>query len=125
MAESRPTSLVSATVLLLIGGLMNLIPFDAFISYDASDERPPKVVIYGAYVLGVLLLAAAYGVWKRQRWGMFVGVIVSVIGVLSALPGVFFAPVAWMQLSAGIGVVLGVATIYALVMPATRRSYAS
>lgn len=125
MADSRPTSLVAATVLLVIGGLMNLIPFDAFITYDAADDRPPKVVVYGAYVLGVLLLAAAYGVWKRQRWGMFVGVIVSVIGIVSALPGVFFAPEAWMQLSAAIGVVLGIATIYALLMPATRRAYAS
>lgn len=125
MTDQRPSSLVAATVMLVLSGIMNLIPYDLFLSYGPDDDRPPKVVMYGAFILGALMLAAAYAVWKRQRWGMYVGLIATVIAIVSSLPGVFFAPTTLIKVGAGAGVVLGIAVIYTLLMQSTRRSYAS
>jgi hypothetical protein len=45
----------------------------------------------GITVIGILLaLLCAYGVWKQKRWGLNLGIVVALLFLLGALPGLFF-----------------------------------
>lgn len=55
-------------------------------------EEVPAVVVYGGIVLGILGLVAAVGLWMLKRWSFWLTIVVSVLNILSAAPGLAFAP---------------------------------
>jgi len=69
------------------GGAFNL--FGATRSLGIS----PVVIIYfnlAVTVIGILLaLWAAYGVWKQKRWALNLAMVLGILFLLGALPGVF------------------------------------
>jgi hypothetical protein len=54
----------------------------------------PQVFGYiniGIMVIGILLLLlCAYGVWKQKRWALNLAIVVALLFLLGALPGLFF-----------------------------------
>ena len=74
----------------------------------------PQAVILLAAVGGVAGLFAAYGAWKGKRWGIWLTILLSVVGALSAAPGVLFAPNNSLRASAIIGIVVSIFVIVAL-----------
>src|SRR3954468_8165203 len=70
-----------------------------------GSEDVPAVVIYGGIVLGVAGLVAAVELWLLKNWGFWLTIVVSVLNVLSAAPGVAFAPGA-LKVFALVGVVV-------------------
>ena len=120
MNTSRPTTLVIAIVLLVLYSLASFLPFPV----PEGEEGPPAVVIYGGYVLGILGLVAAFGLWQGKRWGLILALVVVVLGMLSAAPGIVFAPTAGLQIAATAGVVGGVIILVLLLLPSSRRSVA-
>jgi hypothetical protein len=52
----------------------------------------PATAIYVGVATGAAGLAAAHGLWTLKRWGTVIAVIVTVLGILSAAPGLAFAP---------------------------------
>jgi hypothetical protein len=48
------------------------------------------IISTGITVIGILLvLLSAYGVWKQKRWGLNLALVLGILFLLSALPGLF------------------------------------
>jgi hypothetical protein len=84
----------------------------------------PAPAIYVSVASGAAGLAAAYGLWRLRRWGAVLAVIVSVLGILSAAPGLAFAPTPGLLAQAVAGVAGSALVLVLVVLPASRRAYA-
>ncbi len=115
MKTSRPTVLTAATLLLGLVSLLSLAtPFLV---------GPPLPVQVLAVVMGLIGLAAVYGLWKAKRWGMIVAIIVSALNALSAAPGLVVQPNLPALFGAGVTVVLSVFIIVLTILPPARAAY--
>ncbi len=119
MNTQRPTAVTVAAALLALFSVLSVI--STFI--PAFSNGVPAVVVYGGAVLGLVGLAAAYGLWNLKEWGVWLAIVLSVLNVLSAAPGLAFAPTTVLFVGAIVGVV-GYALIIVLVAPASWRAYA-
>lgn len=117
---SRPLPVTVAAIIL---ALLSLLNFPALLM--PGSEEIPAVVIYGGFVLGILGLVAAAGLWLLKKWSIWLTIVVSVLGILSAAPGVAFAPNAALQFSAAAGVVVPVLIIVLVVLPGSRQAFAT
>ena len=57
-----------------------------------------------------------------KKWGLWLTIIVNVLGILSAAPGVVAAPNAALQAAALAGVVVSALIIVLVVLPSSRRA---
>ena len=94
--RSRPLAVTVAAILMALFGLANLIgPL-------LPSEGVPAFVIYLGVVLGIAGLVAAAGLWMLKKWSIWLTIIVSALNLLSAAPGITFAPNAALQVAATI-----------------------
>ena len=122
MNAQRPLAVTIAAVLLALFSVLNLA-FSILVG-PAESDGPPTFIVYLAVALGIIGLAALAGLWAPKRWGAVLTVIVSVLNILAAAPGLFVAPTSGLQVSA-IAFVVAFALIIVLVMlPTSRRAYA-
>jgi hypothetical protein len=68
--------------------------FNAFSLFrTAGINLNPQVMLYanlGITILGILLtLLSAFGVWKQKKWGLNLGMVIALLFLLSAAPGLF------------------------------------
>ena len=115
--STRPQGLSVAVVLLALLSLVNII------SPLLPSEGLPAFVIYSGVVLGVLGLIGAAGLWMLKRWGMWITLVVSVLNILSAAPGLVFAPSTTLFILALITVVGFAIVLVLAVLPDSRRAY--
>jgi hypothetical protein len=115
----RPQTVTVAAVLLAILSLANLI------SPLLPSEGVPAFVIYLGIVLGIAGLVAAAGLWMLRKWSRWLTIILSAINLLSAAPGMAFAPTAAWQVAATITVVVSGFIIVLVVLPSSRRALAT
>ncbi len=117
--SSRPLPVTVAAILLALTSLLNfpapLVP---------GSEEVPAVVIYGGLVLGVVGLVAAAGLWMLKKWSVWITIVVSVLGLLSAAPGVAFGPNVALQVAAAVGVLIPALIIVLVLLPTSRRAFA-
>src|SRR5918997_3281364 len=108
--HSRPMRVTVAAILMILISLVGLpgplLP---------GSEDVPGVVIYGGIVLGIVGLVAAVGLWMLKKWGFWLTIVVSVLNVLSAAPGVAFAPGA-VKAFVAVGVVIPALIIVLVVL---------
>jgi uncharacterized membrane protein (DUF2068 family) len=91
-----------------------------------GSEGVPEVVLYSGIVLGIVGLVAAVGLWMLKKWSPWLTIVVSVLNILSAAPGVAFAPNAALQVTATVTVVVFALIIVLVVgLPASRRALAA
>ena len=118
MNTKRPVPVTVAVVLLALLSVLN------FISPLLPTDYPTIVLFLGG-ALGVVGLLAAAGLWQMRRWGLLLTIIVSVLNILLAAPGIFAEPHATGKLLAGITTV-GIALVIVLVMRSnSRRAFAA
>lgn len=79
-----------------------------------SSNQPPYAVILIEVVVGLIGIVAAYGVFRTQRWGVIVTLVLMVINVLISLPGIAFGPTAFDKISSVGAVIISGAAIYFL-----------
>jgi hypothetical protein len=115
--SARPLPVTVAVVLLVILSLVNLL------SPVMPSEGVPAFVIYLGVVLGVLGLIGAGGLWILKRWALWLTIVVSVLNILSAAPGLAFAPTPTLRILATIGVVGFAVVILLAILPGPRRTY--
>ena len=113
----RPMTLTIAAVVLGLFSLLALAPL--------PTEGIPAFVVYLGIALGVVGLVAAVGLWLRKRWSIWLTIIVCTLHILSAAPGIAFAPTAALQVAATIGVLVPVLIIVLGVLPSSRRAFAA
>ena len=118
--HSRPMPITVAAILMVLVSLVGLpgplLP---------GSEEVPAVVIYGGIVLGIVGLVAAVGLWLLRKWGLWLTVVVSVLNLLSAAPGIVFAPSVAVLVFAAVGVVVPALIIVLVVIPSSRRALAA
>src|ERR671921_9815 len=90
-----------------------------------GSEGVPAVVLYSGIVLGVAGLVASAKLWMLKKWGLWLTVVVNVLGGLSAAPGLVAAPNAALQAAALVGVLISVLIIVLVVFPSSRRALAT
>ena len=118
MMRSRPLQVTVAAILMALISLLGLpgplLP---------GSEGIPAVVLYGGIVLGIVGLVAAVGLWMLRRWGIWLTIVISVLNLLSAAPGILFAPNAALQAAAAVGVAVPALIIVLVVLPTSRRAF--
>jgi uncharacterized membrane protein (DUF2068 family) len=115
--SARPQPVTVAAVLLALLSLVNII------SPLLPSEGIPAFVIYLGIALGVLGLIGAAGLWMQRRWGLWITLVVSVLNILSAAPGLVFAPSTMLFILALITVVGFAVVLVLAVLPDSRRAY--
>jgi hypothetical protein len=60
-----------------------------------------------------------------KKWGLWLTVVVSVLNLLSAAPGVVFAPGSALKAFAAVGVVVPALIIVLVGLPTARRAFAT
>ena len=119
--RSRPVPVTVAAILLALCSVLSLpgplLP---------GSEGVPEVVLYSGIVLGIVGLIAAVGLWMLKKWSLWLTIVVSVLNILSAAPGVAFAPNAALQVAATVTVVVFALIIVLVVgLPSSRRALAA
>ena len=87
-------------------------------------EGVPAVVVYLGVALGVAGLLAAAGLWMLKRWALWLTIVVCVLNILSAAPGIVFAPNPALRVGALVGVIIAALIFVLVVLPSSRRAYA-
>jgi hypothetical protein len=117
--RSRPLPVTVAAIIQVLVSLLSLpgplLP---------GSEGVPAVVLYSGIVLGVAGLVASGGLWTLKKWGLWLTIVVNVLGGLSAAPGVGAAPNAALQAAALAGVLISALIILLVVLPFSRRALA-
>src|ERR1700749_4171271 len=62
---------------------------------DHSSNQPPYAVLLIEVVIGLVGVVAAYGVFRTQRWGVVLTLVLMVVNVLVSVPGIPFGPTAF------------------------------
>jgi hypothetical protein len=112
----RPLPVTVAAILL---ALLSLANFLAPLMLPAGAGA----VVYLIILLGVLGLVAAGGLWMLKGWALWLTVVVSVLNILAAAPGLIFATEFTGRVLATIGVVGFALVILLAVLPGSRRTY--
>ncbi len=118
MNTQRPLPVVIAVVLSALFSLLNLV------TPLFPSEGVPAFIIYLGVVLGVVGLIAAIGLWMLKRWALWLTIVVCVLNILSAAPGLVFAPTPAWQAAASATVVGNALIILLVALPNSRRAYA-
>ncbi len=114
--SARPLPVTIAAVLLALFSLANLL------SPVMPTEGVPAFVAYLGVALGLAGLLAAAGLWMLKRWALWLTIVVSVLNILSAAPGMAFGPNAVLRVLATVGVVGPALVILLVVLPNSRRA---
>lgn len=115
----RSTNYTIAALLnlaLSLEGIVFALPalFDGADATNKSSDAPPFFIVVLAFALGVIGLVSSYGVWKSQRWGVVLTIVISALNFLSAIPGVPFAPNMGLRIAAILTCVAAIAIIWLL-----------
>jgi len=119
----RPQALSVAAILLVLLNLFNF-PWPYEILFPGVEE-PPAFVIYSGYVMGVVGLVVAVGLWMLQRWSYWATIVVCVLNLLSGAPGVLMAPGAALKAVIAVGEVVAILIIVLVMLPDSRRALAT
>jgi hypothetical protein len=111
------------TILLVLAGLLDLValPFALSANHHQSDAVPP-VAIGLIAIVGVVTLAAAFGVARGMRWAFIAALVCRVLDTVSSVLGALNHPTVFLGINGVILVVLGVVTIVLLVRQFPRRA---
>src|SRR5215212_4390 len=106
MNTQRPPAVTVAVVLLALLSVVTMVP-PSLMAPPAEAAEVPAFVTYLGFILGVVGLVAAYGLWALKRWSVWLTIILSAVSILLSVPPILF----------GLSVALFAATI-ALYIPA-------
>lgn len=117
MNTQRPITVTIGAILLALFSVLNLA-FPLF-----PTEGIPAFVVYLGVALGVIGLVAAAGLWMLRKWSIWLTVIISVLNILAAAPGVAAAPNGALQAAATATVVVFALVGVLVVLPISRRAH--
>ncbi len=114
----RPLVAIIALVPLTLVSLFSLLVL-------FEPTRVPPLFYLTVPALGAIGLFGALGMWLMTRWGWWLSILVSALGILWTIPGLFLPPTL-----GGKAISLGVIVFYALALilsalPVTRRAIAA
>ncbi len=101
--------------LIVVGQALTSLPQGA--AALNNGEGPGYFFIVLGLILGLAGLFSAFGVWKSQKWGVILTIVIRAIDGLTALPGIIFAPTLVTKMPAALGVLIAVVVIALLLWP--------
>ena len=110
--RSRPQSVTVAAILLVLVSLFNF-PW---------AQPPPAIVIYTGFVLGVVGLVVAVGLWMMKAWSFWATIVVCVLNLLAGAPGVFLGPTVGVRVLSAVLEVVALLIIVLVMRPVSRRA---
>jgi hypothetical protein len=117
--RSRPPAVTVGAVLLAVFSVLNVL-FPLFLI-----EGIPAAAIYIGVVEGIAGLVGAAGLWLLRKWGFWLTIVVSVLNILDAAPGILFAPNTALQFAATVTVLGLVLVIVLVALPTSRHAFTS
>jgi hypothetical protein len=125
MNTRRPLLVTVAAVLL---ALLSLLSLSRLLSLPLpllpGAEEVPAVIIYAGTVLSIAGLVAAVGLWMMRTWSFWLTIVVSVLTILAAAPGLAIGPDATSKAIVAVVVVVSALIIVLVVLPPSRRAFA-
>ena len=121
--HSRPPTLTVAAILLVLLSLSDF-PWLYNLLFPMTVE-PPAFILYSGYVVGIVGLVVAIGLWMLKKWSFWATIIVCVLNFLFGLPGLLFAPGAALKAFIALTEVMAVLVIVLVMLPASRRALAA
>src|SRR5215216_3007360 len=118
--RSRPQAVTVAALLLVLLSLFNF-PWPWLLLFPGA-ESPPAFVIYTGFVLGIVGLVVAVGLWMMKAWSYRATIGVCVLNILAGAPGVVFAPGAALKAVIAVTEVVALLIIVLVVLPDSRRA---
>src|SRR5215208_2334394 len=116
----RPLALSVAAILLVLLSLFDF-PWPYELLFPGVEE-PPAFLNYSGYVVGVVGLVAAVGLWMLKPWSYWTTIVVCALNFLLGAPGVLLAPGAGLNAVIAVTVVVAVLIIVLVVLPDSRRA---
>jgi len=121
---NRPKTYTVAAILQLLISLFAVVyaiplVFQGAAAVDQAGDQPPFFIIVLAFSIGLLGVVSAYGVWRNQKWGVVLTIVLRAVDALSALPGLS-APTLALTILASVGVAISIAIIVLLLWPKSR-----
>jgi hypothetical protein len=103
--------------------------FNAFSLFRTAGINPQVIgyISTGITILGILLaLLCAYGVWKQKRWGLNLAIVIALLFLVAAVPGLFSLGgrnINWLRTSITVLNIVASAPILVLgILPSVRDS---
>ena len=118
--RSRPQAVTVAAVLLVLLSLFNF-PWPWLLLFPGA-ESPPAFVIYTGFVLGIVGLVVAVGLWMMKAWSYLATNMVCVLNLFSGAPGVVFGPTDGVRVLNAVLEVVALLIIVLLILPSSRRA---
>ena len=121
--NSRPLPVTVAAILLVLLSLFDF-PWPYELLFPGVEEPPAALLNYLGYVVGVVGLVAAVGLWMLKPWSYWTTIVVCALNFLLGAPGVVFAPGAALKALIAVLEVVAILIIVLVVLPDSRRALA-
>jgi hypothetical protein len=116
MQGSRPQAVTLAVALTVVNVSFGVISMAVF-----PDIEDFATVLTVSIVLGALMLAAAWFLWRGARWGAIAAIAVNAFNILIGLPAYFTGQTASFIIAATVSMVLSAGTIAFIYSQSARR----
>ena len=120
--RSRPLPVTVASILLVLLSLFDF-PWPYELLFPGV-EAPPAFLNYLGYVVGIVGIVAAVGLWMLKPWSYWTTIVVCALNFLLGAPGVIFAPGATLKALIAVTEVVAILIIVLVVRPDSRRALA-
>src|ERR687886_820974 len=121
--SSRPLPVAVAAILLVLLSLSDF-PWPYELLFPGAEE-PPAFIIYSGYVVGIVGLVVAIGLWMLKKWSLWATIVVCVLNFLFGVPGLLFAPGAALKAFIAVTEIVAVLIIVLVMLPSSRRALAA
>ena len=88
-----------------------------FLGSDGAAEagdQPPFGILVLVFALSMIGIVASYGIWKVERWGVVLAIVVNAVNFISGLPGAFVGPTLFLKVGSAVSCVLNVVVVWLL-----------
>src|SRR5215210_2604716 len=120
--RSRPLPVTVAAILLVLLSLFDF-PWPYELLFPEADP-PPAFLNYLGYVVGIVGIVAAVGLWMLKPWSYWTTIVVCARNFLLGAPGVVFAPGTALKAVIAVTEVVAILIIVLVVLPDSRRALA-
>ena len=117
---SRPLPVTIATILLVLSSLFGF-PWPWLLLFPWA-QPPPAFVIYTGFVLGVVGLVVAVGLWMTKAWSYRATIVICVLNLLAGAPGVVLGPTVGIRVLNAVLEIVALLSIVLVMRPSSRRA---
>lgn len=121
---NRPRAYTIAAILMVVYSLIGALDSFSTLSAGAAvaaanaESGPPYALAVVSFIASILGFVSAYGVWRVQKWGVILTLVLSALNILTSLPAVMFAPDMGLRVVGAMGVIWAGVIIVLLLRPA-------